>query len=472
MLTLSPLRGPSPRLRPIAAAVFGLLALFAAASTRAEERPNALGSPLDAVTTKLADRRWLVAFLLEPAAFFPGTQMPKSDLSEQEAADMAAFFYSLRPKPAAVTVPAGTAVNGERLFRQRGCAGCHSVVPGEKGFGPNLSGAGLMLKPAWTVAWLRDPYAYHPLSPMPKLELTDAEIGDLTAYLSTLRAGKERIETAGVEKHPGDARRGRNLVGDYECFKCHSITGFRPPEAPVRLPSEEELVATPDVALDKGRALVMFYRCRGCHSLEGEGGVIGTKLELKSQSPPTLDREGARVQPSWLKEFLKKPQNLRPWLDLRMPNYHLGDAEVRTLAAYLAVLSGATLQDEPVVAASPELIHEGQMRFDSYKCTQCHPASKAAAETIPPEDRAIDLTQAHTRLRPSWIEGFLSRPRDFAGPATRMPVVFIAADGTPKVSHPQEDIAALRAFLLAPQPLPAVAPKPKPERVDWSKVEY
>jgi hypothetical protein len=53
-----------------------------------------------------------------------------------------------------------------------------------------------------------------------------------------------------------------------------------------------------------------------------------------------------------------------------------------------------------------------------------------------------------------------------------MPVVFFEADGKPKVSHPQEDIAALRAYLLAPQPLAAAAAKPTPAVVDWSKVEY
>ena len=93
-------------------------------------------------------------------------------------------------------VGAGNAAQGADLFRQKGCASCHTVEGFAKGnVGPNLTH--LMQRETFAGAifdmsdenlrkWLRDPPAEKPGSLMPNLSLTEDEITKLIAYLNTL----------------------------------------------------------------------------------------------------------------------------------------------------------------------------------------------------------------------------------------------------------------------------------------------
>ena len=86
---------------------------------------------------------------------------------------------------------------GAALFRQKGCASCHSVKGYAKGeLGPDLThlqqrkvfaGAVFDLNPKNLRAWLRNPPEEKPGSLMPNLNLTEEEITDLIAYLETLK---------------------------------------------------------------------------------------------------------------------------------------------------------------------------------------------------------------------------------------------------------------------------------------------
>ena len=91
---------------------------------------------------------------------------------------------------------AGDAAQGSALFRQKGCASCHTVAGFAKGnVGPDLTH--LMQRETFAGAifdmsdenlrkWLRDPPAEKPGSLMPNLQLTEDEISKLIAYLNTL----------------------------------------------------------------------------------------------------------------------------------------------------------------------------------------------------------------------------------------------------------------------------------------------
>ncbi|MDP8992692.1 MAG: cytochrome c oxidase subunit II [Actinomycetota bacterium] len=91
----------------------------------------------------------------------------------------------------------GDAAEGATMFRQKGCASCHTV----KGFaagevGPDLThlnqrkvfaGAMFDLNHRNLRVWLRDPPAEKPGSLMPNLNLSEDEITKLIAYLDTLK---------------------------------------------------------------------------------------------------------------------------------------------------------------------------------------------------------------------------------------------------------------------------------------------
>jgi len=76
------------------------------------------------------------------------------------------------------------------------CAGCHAVAPDAVGIGgPDLThlqsrscfaGCWLDMNPENLAKWLRDPQSAKPGSFMPNLNLSDAEVDELVAYLETL----------------------------------------------------------------------------------------------------------------------------------------------------------------------------------------------------------------------------------------------------------------------------------------------
>jgi mono/diheme cytochrome c family protein len=88
---------------------------------------------------------------------------------------------------------AGDAAYGQQLFGAKGCAQCHThaAIPGSGKFGGGYPGAAPDLTnrpgdPAYQRAWLRDPKSVKATTVMPDLNLSDAEIDALVAFL---RAG-------------------------------------------------------------------------------------------------------------------------------------------------------------------------------------------------------------------------------------------------------------------------------------------
>lgn len=76
---------------------------------------------------------------------------------------------------------------GKQLFFKQGCYGCHTVGKVGTPIGPDLSHVGAQYSLPYLKGWLRDPTSQKRTAHMPKIELTEAEIQTLAAYLSSLR---------------------------------------------------------------------------------------------------------------------------------------------------------------------------------------------------------------------------------------------------------------------------------------------
>jgi mono/diheme cytochrome c family protein len=85
--------------------------------------------------------------------------------------------------------PAGNTVTerGQAAFKENGCYGCHMIGKFGTPIGPDLSHVGRKYPPDYLARWLRDPAQQRPTAHMPALELTDADIKALAAYLGSLR---------------------------------------------------------------------------------------------------------------------------------------------------------------------------------------------------------------------------------------------------------------------------------------------
>ncbi len=443
---------------------------------------SVVGPPLTSLRNKLVDPDWLVAWVLKPSRLRPWAAMPDADMPLADALAVVRYLYQ---EPAAQPPPpaawqGGNPETGEKLFVTRGCRGCHAIERGKPSIVtrvPNLAGVGRKAKGDWLFSWVKDPRAYSPRTAMPQLKLKDEEIRDLVAFLLTRKDGAD-VVAAAPKFDPGrDPAAGRDAIERNGCMRCHEVRGFPAPALAVALVAEVPAGSTA-IALGNGRVLLENYNCRACHKLEGRGGEIGSYLERKSLVPPILEGEGARVQTSWLVDFLQEPKNLRPWMQLRMPLFKFPEGEARALAAYLAALSSLTPVDEPLPAPVPELTARGLKIFVRLKCGQCHPTNpdQALPPDVEPEDLSLNLTLAKTRLRPSWIPKFLARPKTIAGTQTRMPAAFYNTDGIPLMDDPDQSIAAVTAYMLEMTELPP-AEKPaerKPEQParDWSNYQY
>lgn len=78
------------------------------------------------------------------------------------------------------------AERGRREFMAQGCYGCHTVKKIGTPMGPDLSRIGTKYSESYLKKWLRDPAEQRPSAHMPKLELTEAQIATLAAFLASL----------------------------------------------------------------------------------------------------------------------------------------------------------------------------------------------------------------------------------------------------------------------------------------------
>lgn len=76
---------------------------------------------------------------------------------------------------------------GQAAFKESGCYGCHTIGKVGTPLASDLSHIGSKYPPDYMARWLRDPALQRPSAHMPALELTDAQVQALAAYLGSLQ---------------------------------------------------------------------------------------------------------------------------------------------------------------------------------------------------------------------------------------------------------------------------------------------
>lgn len=140
------------------------------------------------------------------------------------------------------------AEQGESVFQQD-CAACHTIGGGDQPMGPDLAGVTGRRPPEWLADFIRDPAgkiaAGDPVAtelterfqgiPMPTLELTDAQIKAVLAYLASPAEVQHHAAPSAAPAEAatltGDPARGEALYagtvsfaqGGAPCLACHGI---------------------------------------------------------------------------------------------------------------------------------------------------------------------------------------------------------------------------------------------------------
>ncbi len=351
------------------------------------------------------DPEWLYAWLKNPRAYRPKTQMPNLRLTDQEARDIVAYLMTMRDErtfePVKIDLASEEArKTGFNLVREYGCAGCH-VIPGlEKENKVSVS-----------------------LSNLGRKRIDEIDFGDTKVphtwddwFLGKIRDSRQFATDRIVSKMPVFS------LADSEIVMLRTVMRGMTKEVPepeYRRPFDRILQN-----VEAGRRLTKQYNCINCHQVEEIGGSIRAVLEGEGMAPPFLLPEGSKVQEDWLHAFLKSPTTIRPWLKVRMPTFALSDAEVTTISNYFLGLHDQTLglRDYREYTPDPKFVAVGRKLFEDLQCLSCH-YTGTIPEGKEPADLAPDLSMAKLRLKPEWVDEWIARP-DSIAPGTRMPNFF------------------------------------------------
>ena len=176
--------------------------------------------------------------------------------------------------PAAARAEDEPTSNGPALFKDHGCATCHSIGGISTGAGPELTQVGWRRSQEWLVRFIQSPGKFLDEPGMPAGTALDTmELVGLANYLLEV-------------KRPIPAAHAKN-----------------------------------------GALLFEDYQCGSCHAVGGKGG----KEEF-----PDLAGVGTRRTGKELSRWLANPDSVKP--GTFMPSFKLKPAELKALVRYLATL--------------------------------------------------------------------------------------------------------------------------------------
>ena len=433
---------------------------------RTEQGPNliSLGSKVN--------RQWLLGWLKNPYSYHPDTKMPNLRLSDQEAADIAAYLLADKNKTFdQLAVPS---VNesivdrisadflsqllrqdqvarrledmeiieklnyaGEKLIGNYGCYSCHNIAgfEGKKPIGTSLNVEGSKLISKLDFAFWHDEIPHTKwdwfYAKVDKPETFDLIPNDDGTYavkeLPSL--DKSRMPHYGLTDKEIDA-----LVT--------LIMGLVKDEIPEsKLPEKTPAY----LAVTKGERFIHTNNCLGCHKIDGEGGAIWTATAawlgevagsensedislVQSFSPPLLNTEGRKVQPDWLLDWFQNVSMIRPHLQVRMPSYDFTHQEWNGVIDYFQSKDGLSLtyENPHSFSQASNSYLAGQKVQEEGACINCH-----FYGSMKPRQDAItwapNLVLTKERLRPDWLIEWFNNPQSVM-PGTKMPTPYIPVD--------------------------------------------
>ncbi|MGH7854615.1 MAG: c-type cytochrome [Candidatus Binatia bacterium] len=302
---------------------------------------------------------------------------------------------------------------GQRIFEQIGCTGCHLV----KGYenipkvAPSLMKISAKVDPSWMVRWIENPHKFRPRTRMPNFELKQDEALAIASYVWS------------QSKEEGD-----------------NWTKAHPMPANVR-ESDASVVA-------RGKQLVETIGCKGCHGFAD--GEFSTPLGKEKDLVPNLKDIAAKTGPQWIYHWVKDPRGFAP--DTRMPSLRLSDEEAGAITTYLMTLGSKTDQMAGIEEklADPANIKRGESLVRRWGCFGCHDIkgmekeSRIGAELTTFGSKTVEELAFGNRtdVKHTWDEWTYHKLKSPRGYATERVEQLM-----PQFNLADEDIKALRTLL-------------------------
>jgi len=302
---------------------------------------------------------------------------------------------------------------GQRLFEQIGCTGCHLA----KGYedipkiGPSLRRVSAKVDPSWMVRWIQNPHVFRPRTRMPNFAFREGEAVAIASYLWS------------VSKQEGDKWLQENSM-------------------------PEGLKEGDKALIDQGKQLTEAIGCKGCHGFAA--GEFSTVLGQNKDVVPNLQNIATKVGPQWIYHWIKNPKGYNP--DTRMPSLRLSDQEALAITSYLSTLGS---KSDPLANIDARLqdkqnISQGESLVRKYGCFGCHDIpgmekeSRIGVELTTFGSKPIEelFFGNHTDIKETWDDwtyNKLKTPRTYATERVEQLM--------PQFDLTDEDIKALRIVL-------------------------
>jgi len=174
----------------------------------------------------------------------------------------------------------------------------------------------------------------------------------------------------------GDPAKGKELVGTFQCNRCHEGTGHA--SAPQN------------------------KHCVQCHKDIMEDRFSGTAASIARWKPrvkeyadaPSLEATGKRFSRKWVEGYLLAPTDLRPHLHQFMPRLDISKEQAKDIAAYLVPDADGPASTAEIAKAD---LGKGRQLLETKGCGACHAMTGvvAVATSNPPAMDAKDFDRAH-----------------------------------------------------------------------------
>jgi cytochrome c2 len=347
---------------------------YACHAVRGQNAFRSEAPPLATIPLKTGGE-WLRRWLKDPKSIDPNATMPNFHLTAQAIGELSHFLFAAQvPKELAERIDAaakespGTAANGKKLVSESRCITCHTVEGKGKGSAPELSKIASTSSRGWLLAFLRDPQAFNPRTPMPRYHFSETESRDVVTYLEDefrdFDAPKEILEPIRVNQTL--AENGRKLFRLYGCFSCHDPAG----------PASEKFGPELDGIGDKRAQSLDF----------------GRRTDL------------VRTLPAWLTAKLESPRSFAD--GLKMPSYGFSADDSRAVITALLALGAQPVPEryQYTLPQKPALLPGGPVGalIERYRCLSCHQIGDRGGDVS-----TAPLTYEGSKVKRDWLVDYL-----------------------------------------------------------------
>lgn len=367
------------------------------------EKPGNASVPI--AFADVYDLNSLAHFLKNPLHYRPSGRMPDMRLTDQEAADIAAYLHVGRQpekatERAALKIPYQGIEKGRQTFQAMGCTNCHQI---ETPLGGRSHPSLASLNSAKGCLSTQQPTG------IPRYDLNDLQKRAIKLAIAAIQKGEAQQLTA--------AQKIDWQMSRLNCYACHDRDGKGGPEDP---------------------------RAQYFTSNDATAESLGELAHM----PPNLDNTGRKLTRGWLEKILfGEGGSVRPYMNIRMPNFGKEQTEM-----LLDLLPEADKRETPVKidVSGLEKHHRAELGrkllgTTGLACVGCH-GLKDRKSLGPPVAR---LTNTVARLQPEYFKELLLNPQA-TQPGTMMPPMFMGRKTADK------DVESIWIYLkeLEGQPLP------------------